>query len=417
MERMKNMLLGVMVVLTLVAPAGYALATIYSAGSLLQTGDVKTEHILNGTITNNDISNTAKISATKVSPNGTTGTILLTDGTNIATTTALEYATTTGDLYVFGGKVHASSTNLNGVNYSWPSADGSSSQILQTDGGGTLSWVSGASQKLSYTFTSGEAITQGDIVALGDGSGTSAASNAATGTTGSNGNVTNTTWQAMATTTPASGVAQVTAVIGCFRSANPPETRTITMTVMADSAGHPSGVSLGSVSDSWSIANGGANHTFTLSSPIDLSGSTTYWFVFKDSASGGSVRYCPNSTAPISQQQSSDSGSSWGSSGSTGSLGATYVTAASNRVYKASAASNNYLANAIIGMAQTTVSQGQSITVDIGGLSAATSTAAAATTYYLGNTPGKIQTTAGTVSRKVGLGLGALGFLVRIDNP
>ncbi len=153
MKKFFDMVLGATVALALVAPAGYAMATIYSAGSLLQTGDVKTEHILNGTITNADVSNTAAISATKIAGGSNSGLLMLSTNKGMATSTLVSFATSTNTLNVTGNLAVTATTTLNGVSYAWPSADGTSGQVVQTNGAGRLSWTDSGRTLLYATTT------------------------------------------------------------------------------------------------------------------------------------------------------------------------------------------------------------------------------------------------------------------------
>lgn len=114
----------------------------YPPGALLQPNDVTSSHIRNGEIVNVDVSPTASIYARKIQVGGTQGSLLLSDGYTIATSSQVRVATSTGDLYVLGGRIHATTTNFGGVNYAWPSADGTNGQVLQTNGSGTLSFAS-----------------------------------------------------------------------------------------------------------------------------------------------------------------------------------------------------------------------------------------------------------------------------------
>lgn len=136
-----------------VAPLFVFGATVFPAGTLLQTGDVSTVHILNGTIVNADISASAAISGSKVNPGGTAYTLLRTDGSGIISTTEAKIIESTNDTYFFGHRVHASSTNFNGVAYNWPSADGTANQVIQTNGAGQLSWTDSGRTMLYATTT------------------------------------------------------------------------------------------------------------------------------------------------------------------------------------------------------------------------------------------------------------------------
>lgn len=155
-EKISNRLVGMVymgALVAFIAPLLVFGATVFPAGTLLQTGDVSTVHILNGTIVNADISASAAISGSKVNPGGTAYTLLRTDGSGIISTTEAKIVESTNDTYFFGHRVHASSTNFNGVAYNWPGADGSSAQVLQTDGAGQLSWVDSGRTLLYATTT------------------------------------------------------------------------------------------------------------------------------------------------------------------------------------------------------------------------------------------------------------------------
>ena len=56
-------------------------------------------------------------------------------------TATISGTTTTGGLVVTGTAQIDGTTKLNGITYTWPSADGSASQFFQTNGSGTLTWV------------------------------------------------------------------------------------------------------------------------------------------------------------------------------------------------------------------------------------------------------------------------------------
>jgi len=65
-------------------------------------------------------------------------TVLKNGNVGISTTTPSAKLHIVGDINVTG------TTTFNGVSYSWPSSDGTSGQVLTTDGSGTLSWTSAA---------------------------------------------------------------------------------------------------------------------------------------------------------------------------------------------------------------------------------------------------------------------------------
>lgn len=162
LKKVPFIIIGIFLGLTPIAGA----ATQYGAGSLLQIGDVQSKHVLDGTLMNSDISANARISVQKITATSTQGNIFLSDGTNIATSSNLKYATSTNNLYVFGGRLHATSTNFGGFNQTWPSTAGTNSYALTTDGAGTLSWSSPGAGALTYAGTAGGTITQGDAVSI-----------------------------------------------------------------------------------------------------------------------------------------------------------------------------------------------------------------------------------------------------------
>jgi hypothetical protein len=77
------------------------------------------------------------------------------------------YATTVSDKMTFSGLVtflkgpvfSAATATVRGVAYTLPSADGSASQYLQTDGSKTLAWASGTSGSLDDGYNAGAGIT------------------------------------------------------------------------------------------------------------------------------------------------------------------------------------------------------------------------------------------------------------------
>lgn len=136
-------------------------ATQYGGGSLLQVGDVKSSHILNGTILNEDVSGAAAISATKIAAGTPFGLPLLSAGSKVATSTSLQYATSTNKLYVFGGSIEATSTNFGGVAYAWPATAGTNGYNLTTDGAGSLTWATAVPPTLQSNIQSATTTTVG----------------------------------------------------------------------------------------------------------------------------------------------------------------------------------------------------------------------------------------------------------------
>lgn len=105
-----------------------------------------TEVVLDLTVTGNNIS-------------GTGGVCLTFDGLN---------GVTTGDYLTTGGKLTvnaASDVSFAGVDYTWPGADGSSGQILSTNGSGALSWATDASGSSGYEVDTTVRTASGNVTA------------------------------------------------------------------------------------------------------------------------------------------------------------------------------------------------------------------------------------------------------------
>ncbi|GHN01549.1 hypothetical protein WSM22_30380 [Cytophagales bacterium WSM2-2] len=108
-------------------------ATIASNGALTIANNAITSAKINdGTIADADISATAAIAGSKITPAFV--------AQNISTTGTL----TTGAATVTGLTVSGNSTSLNTVGYTWPAAQGAASTVLTNNGTGTLSWVTAA---------------------------------------------------------------------------------------------------------------------------------------------------------------------------------------------------------------------------------------------------------------------------------
>jgi hypothetical protein len=80
---------------------------------------------------------------------------------------AVAFATTVGDRMTYTGIVtflkapvlSATTVKVRGIEYTLPSADGSASQYLQTDGSGGVTWASGTSGSLDDAYNAGATIT------------------------------------------------------------------------------------------------------------------------------------------------------------------------------------------------------------------------------------------------------------------
>lgn len=132
--------------------------TIRRGGDFLQPGDINTSHILNATILDIDVNANAAIEPLKIRGGLPVGSLLLSGGSRIATSSNFYVATSTNDFYILDGRIHATSTNFNGLNNTWPTVDGTSGQALTTDGAGTFSFTTPGGSNFTLAYVTGEAI-------------------------------------------------------------------------------------------------------------------------------------------------------------------------------------------------------------------------------------------------------------------
>jgi len=206
--------------------------------------------------------------------------------------------------------------------------------------------------------------------------------------------------------------------------ANSPSSPTITMDLyLSDANNKPTGSSLGSVSKDWgSILYDQAN-TFTFSSPITLDKLTKYVLVFKASAGDwNNYAYLDGTTHNEYSggilSTSADAGNSWSNQPTKDlyfKINLQSVSTAGN-IYKADSSFSDEYATNFIGFASESVSATESCLVNIGGIDDNQTGLITGATYYLSDTPGAIATSAGSVSKKVGIAVSATEILIKHDN-
>lgn len=411
-DRVISVLVGVIFGLVLTGYGSVAFATIYSAGSLLQTGDVKTEHILNGTILDADVSNSAGVGGAKVNPRGTAGTLLYTTGSAVGTTTLAKLDTSTGDLYLFGGRIHATSTNFNGVSATWPSVDGSNGQTLTTNGSGTYSWGTPTSDALTWTGTAGEVLTAREAVY--------AVTREASGGVISTTNTTNLAFGVDATSVSIGqdfyvrvGHSETQIIASVIKEGAPGDS--VQISIQADVSGSPSGTPLTTatvVGSTLSTNPTCGDVTFTLSPTIVLSGGTRYWMVLERTGSlNGSNYYI---TCGSTSSSYADGNMKRYQSGAwVNFAGYDLRSTISNLsdMILGSSASNAGTASAI-GLTQSAYATGTSAVIQVAGAQSGLSGLTAGSRYYVANATGTISTSAGTVSSVIGRALSTTTLLV-----
>jgi len=299
------------------------------------------------------------------------------------------------------------------ANIKLPNADGTNGDVLSTNGAGVASWVSGSSlSDSSITITTGENITAGDAVMVADGSEAkilSAFSN--TNTTGEDIGGTNWYYQSFTTS---STTTMIKRVRGVFTSNG--STGTFTVRIRST----PNG------SDLASVTSGNPNGTTAFTFNLAVSPSTTYYIVMDWDNAGNPVSWRGGTTSSYSggvPGKSTNSGSTWvATTNVTGDFAfavfESYTTA--GRVYRTSADSGEYVGTGwttnFIGIARASASAAASLSVQINNAYTSFSGLTPGLTYYLSNTPGAIASSAGTVSKKIGISLASTTLLIKQDN-
>lgn len=154
---------------------GIARADISNPHPTPPAGSVTNTIIAPNTILDSNVSPSAAIQLTKLQAGIATGSILISNGSGVATTSAVIYATSTNTLTVTASTTITATTTisataaapliLNGVTYTAPSSQGTNGQSLKNNGSGGLSWgsagsfiatssqVSNSSSNGTYTFS------------------------------------------------------------------------------------------------------------------------------------------------------------------------------------------------------------------------------------------------------------------------
>jgi hypothetical protein len=304
--------------------------------------------------------------------------------------------------------------NLNGfldyVSEEYGLAIGESTKYLKYDPTNGLR-IAGQIQSTVY-LTAGEALTDGNAVMIG--AGTVIAANSYTTQNSSEAITDPADWKSMSfsTTSKAISISSVTLYLA-YNSATPV---TVTVAIYATSGGLPTGAALGSVDVAISSAPSPVptERTFTFATPITVSASTTYQIVAHAPIGGGGDHvswYYQNSGSGAGK--SGDGGSNW----STDANKQRYykineIQTVAGNVYKASAAVNNEYVTGFIGFVIGSFSAGQTATILIVGQTTNLSGLTTGSAYYLSDTLGAISTSAGSVSKKIGISLSATSLLI-----
>lgn len=323
-----------------------------------------------------------------------------------------------GDLTLASGQIKSSNyTDSTGWNLD---SDGN----LYANNGvfrGDITGATGVFSNLSIvdSFTAQENITVGEAVCIGDGTSYVQQDKSYAGQTES---VKNSRWLSQVFTTSAVAISIEKIIIGILSHATGLPISVngagITVHLYAASGGKPTGSSLGNVALS---GTGGANgdYVVTFSTPIAVSLSTNYCIVIQVTGEIGDTFDGTHAAVGATRYQiSTDSGSTWGNG--TADFVLRYmiyeIDTVSGQISRTQTNISRARSNNFIGFAKETKSAGQSCKTYLTSLADGLVGLTTGVLYYLSDTLGAISTSAGTVSRKIGISISTSRILIKHDN-
>lgn len=339
----------------------------------------------------------------------------MSNGTGFATSSNFKISTSTPDLYVFGGRVHASSTNFNGINQTWPSADGTVNQVLTTNGANTLSWTLPTATLLSTTLTTDEALTTGTAVGIASGiesiilvrSGIVYAGAAGFGDAAA------TTKRAMSFMEPTENIASQIEV--ALAKAGAPTDNTV-ITLETDNANAPSGTVLGTTTIANSSLSTSVVQYKNSFATTTFAANTKYWIVFARSGAVDGTNYPKVAGQGSVNEYNNGNGSNWGGAAWTDvpladwhfSL---FKLGTPGRVFRTSGSVAESTPD-FVGFSTGSYATGTTATISVAGTQTGFSGLTAGKNYYVSNATGTISTITGTVVKKICKALSATSCLI-----
>lgn len=327
-----------------------------------------------------------------------------------------EMTTQSANIETVGTDSVITSGSLKSPNY----ATGEAGYSLNSDGTIEAQELIATISSLIKPLTAGEAITAGNAIAVGDG----VAYDNVISQLSNNTQTSEQNWFAQTFTT--GGAFQTLKFVKLnLTNQGSSGAQNFTISIRATSSNLPTGADLESKTVTVNVGTGlAAVYTFTFGGGgVTLAGNTTYAIVIKGLTYSGpttmSVLYQNTNVYSGGQMcRSTDSGSTWAAFGTADfyfSINAVQTVA--GYAYKTKALITSDLSSNFVGFANKTVPAGAAATVDVSGVNSNLTSLTPGSTYYLSDTAGAIATTAGTVSRKIGLALNTTELLIKFDNP
>lgn len=274
--------------------------------------------------------------------------------------------------------------------------------------------MSGGTSYISKSFTAGESLSANDAVFVA--SGNIVSSNVSQATQDSSAAVwgNNRYCQTFQTSSTAGSIISLTLYLG-----NPAaQSSSLNIYIYATSGGQPTGSALGTIATNQSVISSAGEYTFAFTSPVAVSGSTTYAIVLStplQGVGGYTSWYYKNSNvyANGSYGYSGDAGATW-----TMDTGKDFYFKANEssyypgKVYKAVTSSDDEKVLNFVGFATSAVSAGDSCSVKVVGVVSGFTDLTPGSGYYLSSSSGLISTTK-TYPGQVGVAISSTEILIK----
>lgn len=263
---------------------------------------------------------------------------------------------------------------------------------------------------MTTSLVAGEAITQGKPVFISRGTEEKEVYNAGITNFGVNnwGDITANTKMAISFTVGAVDIVASKVAVSLGKAGSP--TDNVTLSIQANSAGSPSGTPLASVTfDGSTLPVTQDFQTKTFSASTVLTASTAYFLVMERVNAVDPVNYYKLGAAGGSNVNKYN-GSAWSgaSYGSHMTITSIYT---SGKAYLTNAAVST-MVQSFLGFASATVATGETLTIKTVGIDSLQSGLTVGNVYYLADSYGGIQTSAGSNSRKVGIAISTTQILI-----
>lgn len=288
-----------------------------------------------------------------------------------------------------------------------PSQSGNSGKVLQTNGT-SVSWANLSALKNS--FTAADNITAGQAVIIGIPSNYTTINQTTYNTTyGIGPNIHSVAAQTFLTTSKAKAIYSVTVAMA--------GTGNMIVGIYAVSGGFPTGSALGS--GTFAVNGTTSMVECVFSSPITVSPSTTY-AIYCSSGNNLTISYQNTDVYANGNMSHKDDNTSqvWTADSTYDfGFGVKEIQTTAGQISPANTTIQGDLSDNFIGFASAAITAGNSGVVVVGGIMTGLSGLTTGVTYYLQDTAGAIGSSAGSVSRKIGLALSSTTLLIKFDNP